>query len=411
MKPKVKKRTRIDCPALSIPRREWESYTLDNIEEIVAFYLGAKTAPESMQDRPTDRTKGIDFLQQDLAAFSLSPEGKFTDISRAGVTMLGYASKEEILKSSETRDLFFTERDGEKLKEIIERQGYVKDYEVQLKKKSGESLNALVTGTALRDETGKIYAYRGVIRDITPQKRLEEFNQAMETIVAERTMSLMAMSLADKVRNPATVIALLSKKMMDRELPGDLKESLSGIKTEAGKLEAMVREFQSMLGERRSVFVYEDVNEALRSIIPLIEKEVDRRGIKFISDLSEKPLRINIQRDLWRVALLQVSRNAVEATPAGGAITIRTYTENDHVVISVSDTGQGIPEDEIEKLFDPFFTTKTHRYGMGLPLVKQIVSEHMGTVQLESKEGKGTTFHMVFPARWRQQSNFRAGKE
>jgi signal transduction histidine kinase len=107
-----------------------------------------------------------------------------------------------------------------------------------------------------------------------------------------------------------------------------------------------------------------------------------------------------MQRDLWRVALLQVARNAVEATPSGGEITIRTYTENDHVVIAVSDTGQGIPEDEIEKIFDPFFTTKTHRYGMGLPLVKQIVSEHMGTIHIEGKESKGTTFRMVFPARW-----------
>jgi PAS domain S-box-containing protein len=398
----MKERTQNHYHALRIPRNDWRSYTLDDIEEIIAFYLGVKTAPEPMRDVPTAKSnKGVDFSQPDLAIFSVTLEGKFTDISRAGVIMLGYASKEEILKSGEARALFFTERDGEKLKEMIERQDYVKDCEVQLKKKSGELLNALVTGTALHDEKGKIYAYRGVIRDITPQKRLEEFNQALEIIVAERTMSLMALTVADKVRNPATIIGLLSEKMMNREMPGDLKESLLNIKAEAGKLEEIVREFQNMLRERRSVFTCEDVNEALRSIIPLIEKEVGRKGIKFLVDISEEQLRINIERDLCRVALLQVARNAIEATPSGGEITIRTFTENDYVVISVSDTGQGIPEDEIEEIFDPFFTTKMHRYGMGLPLVKQIVSEHMGTVQLESKKGKGTTFRMVFPSRWR----------
>jgi signal transduction histidine kinase len=273
---------------------------------------------------------------------------------------------------------------------------------VLLKKKSGELLNSLITGTAVHDETGKIYAYRGIIRDITPQKRLEEFNRALETIVAERTMSLMALAVADKVRNPATIIGLLSEKMMNREMPGDLKESLRNIKTEAEKLEEIVREFQSTLRERRSVFIYEDVNENLRSIIPLIEKEVDRKEIRLFAELSEKPLKINMQRDLWRVALLQVARNAIEATPSGGEITITTYTEDDNVIISVSDTGQGIPEDEIEKIFSPFITTKLRRYGMGLPLVKQIVSEHMGAIQLESKKGEGTTFRMVFPARWRQ---------
>ena len=369
-------------------------YTLDDIEEFVAFYLGAKTA--------------VELAPSDLAIFSITLEGKFIDINRAGVTMLGYASKEEILESGEARDLFSNERDGEKLKEIIERQGYVKDCEVQLKKKkSGELLNALVTGTAVDDETGKLYAYRGIIRDITSQKRLEAFNQAMETIVAERTMSLMALTVADKVRNPATVIGWLSEKMMDRHLPGYLKESLLGIKTEAGKLEVMVKEFQSILMDRGSVFIYEDVNEVLRSIFPIIEKEVDRKGIKLFTDLSEKPLKINMQRDLLSVALLQVARNAIEATPSGSEITIRTYAENDHAIISVSDTGRGIPEDEKEIIFDPFFTTKTHRYGMGLPLVKQVVSEHMGTIHLESTKVEGTTFRIVFPARWRKQSNFR----
>jgi signal transduction histidine kinase len=223
----------------------------------------------------------------------------------------------------------------------------------------------------------------------------------METIVAERTMSLMALTVADKVRNPATVIGWLSEKMMDRELPGDLKESLLGIKTEAGKLEVIAREFQSILRDRRSVFIYEDLNEILRSVIPLIEREVDRKGIRLFSDIPGKPLKINMQRDLLSVALLQVARNAIEASPPGSEITIRTYADNDQVIISVSDTGQGIPEDEMEKIFDPFFTIKTHRYGMGLPLVKQIVSEHMGEIQLESTKGEGTTFRMVFPARWR----------
>ncbi|HAM52112.1 MAG TPA: hypothetical protein DCP92_16010 [Nitrospiraceae bacterium] len=397
----MKKRTQNHCPALRIPRTDWKSYSVDDIEEVIAFYLGVKTAPEPMRDMPAEKANdGIELHPQDIAIYSFTPEGKFTDISRSGAIMLGYDSREQLLKIGNQRALL-NERDAEKINEIIERQGCIKDCEVLIKKKNGELLNVLVTGTALHDETGKICAHRGIIRDITPKKRLEEFNEALETIVAERTMSLMALTLADKVRNPATVIGLLSKKMMDREIPDVLKESLLSIKTEAEKLEQIVREFQSMLRERHSVFICEDVNENLRSIISLIEKEVDRKGIKLFAKISEKPLKINLQRDLWRVALLQVARNAIEATSSGGEITITTYTENDNVIISVSDTGQGIPEDEIEKIFSPFITTKMRRYGMGLSLVKQIVSEHMGTIQLESKKGKGTTVRMVFPARWR----------
>ena len=376
---------------LGIPRREWESYTLDDIEEIVAFYLGSKTGLEPADGTPTT---------VDVAIYSLTPEGDFTDISRAGIKMLGYSSKEDVLRVGTISNHLFGEGDAKKIKETIDRQGCVKDYELMLKRNNGEKLYVLLTGRAIYDESGQIGAYRGIIRDITPQKTLEEFNQAMETIVAERTMNIMAMSLADKVRNPATILGLLSEKMMEKEMPGTLKESLLNIKAEAGKLEQIVREFQSMLRDRRAVFVYEDINETLESIIPLIKKEADRKGTKLFPDISEKPLKINMQRDLWRVALLQVARNAIESTPSGGEITIRTYAEKDNVIISVADTGQGIPEDEIERVFDPFFTTKMHRFGMGLSLVKQIVSEHMGTIHLESIKGKGTTFRMVFPARW-----------
>ena len=112
IKPKVKKRTQKDCSVLRIPRREWESYTVDDIEEIVAFYLGAM-APSTEKVN-----KEVDFVQPDLAIFSLALEGKFTDISRAGVTMLGYSSKEEILKSGETRALFSPKETEKNLKRL-----------------------------------------------------------------------------------------------------------------------------------------------------------------------------------------------------------------------------------------------------------------------------------------------------
>jgi len=276
----------------------------------------------------------------------------------------------------------------------------VKDYEVPLKRKDGERLNVLVTATAVHDETGKVVTYRGISRDITTQRRLEKFNQAMETIIAERTMNLMAMKVADRVRNPATIIAWTSKKTMGKEIPEELQKSLSVIKDEGEKLEAIVREFQSTLESRRSLFVYEDVNDIVKNIVGIIEEEANRKGIRLVSEISEEILKMNMQRDLLQVAILHVIRNAMEATPSGGEITVQTHSENDKVIVVVSDTGSGIPEGDVEKIFDPFYSTKVHRYGMGLPLVKQIVSEHMGEISFESRPGGGSTFRMVFPARW-----------
>ncbi len=235
------------------------------------------------------------------------------------------------------------------------------------------------------------------------QGKLEDFNKEMETLVAERSMNLMALTVADRVRNPATVIGLACKKIMDKKVPAELKKYVSFIRDEADKLETMVKSFQNLLGSRRSVFGYEDVNEVVKNVISLIGKESAQKGIKLILRLAEQPLKINMQKSLWRVAIQHVLRNAIEATPAGGEVIVTTAAEQDNVALAIGDSGTGIPEQDRELIFEPFYSTKEHRYGMGLPLIKQIVSEHLGEISLTSEPGKGTTFRIVFPSRWKEQ--------
>jgi signal transduction histidine kinase len=109
-----------------------------------------------------------------------------------------------------------------------------------------------------------------------------------------------------------------------------------------------------------------------------------------------------MQKQLVRVALFHIMRNAVEATSEGGRITVKTFEDGNNAVLTISDTGDGIPHEEIQKVFDPFYSTKKHSFGMGLPLVKQIISEHLGELKVESEPGKGATFMMIFPIRWKE---------
>lgn len=230
---------------------------------------------------------------------------------------------------------------------------------------------------------------------------LEEFNQGIETLVSERTMSLMALTIADKVRNPVTVIGLTSKKILEEEgVPDKLRGKLTDIVAEVEKLEAIVRDFQTVLKSRQSMFSYEDINGLLKGLVPIIEKEAAYKGASLVMSLSEQPLKINIQKNLLRIAILHVLRNAVEATNNGGSVRVSTSGDKDKITLSISDTGQGIAKADIDKIFDPFYSTKKHRFGMGLALVKQIVSEHMGEISVESEMTRGTTFSMIFPVRW-----------
>lgn len=253
--------------------------------------------------------------------------------------------------------------------------------------------------------------FSGVVRDVSERKlaekekeykdMLERFTQELETRVAERTMGLMALTLADRIRNPVSVISWTARRILEREEVSEkLKEALTTVTGEAAKLETLVKDFQSMLKSRQSMFSYEDLNEILSDVLVLFEREAAEKKIELQVNLSERPLKMNAQKDLLRIAAFNLLRNAVEATPQGGRIRVESSGDPGIITLSVSDSGPGIPNEILDRIFDPFFSTKVHRFGMGLPLLKQIVSEHMGRIDVESDAGKGTTFRLFFPARW-----------
>lgn len=252
----------------------------------------------------------------------------------------------------------------------------------------------------------KVYAF---YRELFENKRkieainadLTELNHELETLVAERTMSLMALTVADRVRNPAAVIGWTCRRIIEKEeISEKLGENLKDVIDESQKLETIVKDFETLLKSKQSVFRYEDINEIVRGVAAIVEKEAADKGIGLELRLSAQPVKINTQKNLLRAAVFHILRNALEATPPGGRVTVQTRGDHTTAVLSVADTGAGIPPEDLDKIFDPFFSTKRYRFGMGLPLVKQIVAEHLGRIDVESEAGKGAAFTLTFPVRW-----------
>lgn len=260
-------------------------------------------------------------------------------------------------------------------------------------------------GEQLLHSVEKAVKYRRLIEMEKDYKcTLEELNHELETLIAERTMGLMALTVADKLRNPATVIGGICKRLIEKEeVPDRLRGSLKNIMNEAEKLEDIVRDFETLLKSRRSIFKYEDINKIMEGILSVVKREAGEKGVKFEVSLSEQTLKINAEKNLLSIAILHLVRNAIEATPDGGRVAITTHEEGNNAILIISDMGAGIPREDIDKIFDPFFSTKAQRFGMGLPLVKQIVSEHLGEIRAESELGKGTVFKIILPLRWMEK--------
>ncbi len=253
--------------------------------------------------------------------------------------------------------------------------------------------------------------FSGVIRDITERKladkerdyqnMLERFNLELESVVAERTMSLMALKLADEVRTPAAVIGGLSRRIIEKEkLEARAREDISNIIEEARKLEVIVRDFQALLKGKKTAFSYEDINEIVKDVLQIIRSEAARKNVTVRIDLAERPLKVNMEKGLFRMAVFNMLRNALESTSEGGMISVSTSVLEDNIILTISDTGHGIPREILDKIFDPFYSRQVYTFGMGLPLIKQIVDEHLGEIEITSETGRGTTLRLSFPSRW-----------
>ena len=142
-----------------------------------------------------------------------------------------------------------------------------------------------------------------------------------------------------------------------------------------------------------------DVNGSVSEIVESMRPEGDRTGVTVESRYAEGPLLIEGDRFALGRVYRNLITNAIQATGAGGRVTVSTSRVRDLVEISVADTGSGIPADRLSAIFEDFVTTKRRGLGLGLAISKRIVEQLDGTITVESEVGLGTTFTLRFPAR------------
>ncbi len=238
--------------------------------------------------------------------------------------------------------------------------------------------------------------FTGVVRDISERKRMEEEKLHAERLALIGTMSA---KLAHEIRNPLTSV-IVNAHLLTRELvaaPDDTKSLLRSIDSEVQRIKRITEDYLKFARLPEARRKLSSLNSLIERQLPLVQPLLDQARVKLILALDPSMPVVSLDEEqIWQ-ATLNLVRNAVDAMPEGGTLTIRTLAHPESVTLSVGDTGNGIPDDLRANIFKPFFSTKSGGTGLGLPLVEQIVLEHEGQIGCESTLGHGTTFSMDLP--------------
>lgn len=368
-----------------------------------------KETEESL--RESERKYRELFEESKDVVYISTPEGKFLDINPAGVELFGYSSKEEVLSADLGRDIYVNPQEREAFKQIINRDGFVKDFEVLMQRKDGERLNILITGTAVHNEKGEVIVYRGFMRDVTNQRKLEQ--QLLQSQKMEATGKL-AGGIAHDFNNILTAIISYGS-LLQMALPRDnpARSHVEQILTLADRAANLT---QSLLAFSRKQIMNPkpvDMNEIIRRVQKLLSRLIGE-DITLETLLTEENVKVMADSGQIEQVLMNLATNARDAMPEGGALILRTDvitmdkefirrygygTPGTYVRISVSDTGSGMDEATMKRIFDPFFTTKEvgKGTGLGLSIVYGIIKQHNGYINVYSEPGKGTTFRIYLP--------------
>jgi len=236
--------------------------------------------------------------------------------------------------------------------------------------------------------------------------RIEEMSRRLRQSERLSSLGKLAAGVAHEIRNPLNAISIASQRLQREYLPEDkgrredFLRKTGVIRDEIRRLNDIVEEFLNF--SRRDKLELRDypVEEILRKLVSLVEEEANVKGITIRKEWSRSASPVPMDVDKFQQALLNILKNAMESITGEGTITVAVgRPENGTVGIRISDTGAGLPPEEIERIFNPEYTTKEKGLGLGLPIAHEIIRGHGGEIRVESRVGSGTTFEIRLPAK------------
>jgi PAS domain S-box-containing protein len=340
--------------------------------------------------------------------FRSNEPGRFLSANPSMVRMLGYESAAEILHLNLSDDVFRYPTERERLLEQLKKEGHIHGIESQWKKKDGTHILVRLSGRLLRREPSE---FEGIAEDITNFRALEKHNRELQKFEA---IGQLAGGVAHDFNNVIGAILGWAELGKPEANPGSkLQTYLERIRSQAERAGGLTK--QLLAFARRQILEPRNINmnQAVKDVMGLL-KPVIGEHIEIKLALAEGIEMTRVDPTQLEQVIMNLCLNARDAMPNGGELLIETsnvefddeycrqYTyarPGPFVLLSISDTGEGMDKATIDRIFEPFFTTKEMGKGTGLGLatVYGIVRQHGGLIHVYSEPRRGSTFRVYLP--------------
>ncbi|HEU19167.1 MAG TPA: GAF domain-containing sensor histidine kinase [Deltaproteobacteria bacterium] len=280
---------------------------------------------------------------------------------------------------------------------------YIESCEYHFRKNSGDTAVLHINASPLCDDAGRAMGMIFTVQDVTSLKEREKYLQRVNRLIS---LGELAAGVAHEIRNPLTGIGVVLDILRRRkELSlGDLDLAEEAM-AEIDRLERIVAGLLDFARPKDFNFETISINDVVEGMLFLIKKQCRNQNLLFNVRYGKNIPAVRMDQEKIRQALLNVVINAIQSMPGGGDLTIETSCRDGDgggydpggVVVTIRDTGPGIPEQHRDRIFDPFFTTHSDGTGLGLSITHSVIKEHNGTITVDSQEGRGTTFTISLP--------------
>lgn len=366
-----------------------QKYTIYPTEEYVSIILNDRTQHKEKLELSDEFMMRVFNAGHSMMAIK-TMNGRMIDANKSWLTGTGYC-KEEVIGKLEEEINIWVSLETREIINNLRPDGAIYNFEVEFKTKEGNNRTGLLSIEEI--EVGSMKCYLEAITDITKQKELEREMAKLDRL---NTIGQMAAGISHEFRNPITTIRGFIQMLSGRNELENIRDYFDIMLEEIDRANSIITEFLTLSKNKSLNLRKNNINICINKLFPMIQAGAlneDKDVQLELADVAD----IFMDEDEIRQLILNISRNAIEASPTYGVVIIKTYQSGDEVLLEIKDQGKGIAPEVLGKIGTPFFTTKVDGTGMGLVVCHRIAERHNANIIINTGD-MGTTFLIKFKA-------------